>query len=95
MGSIVEYRCTACTFATGHLSVGWGKAGRRRFWGGLARCSPCKKIGVIDLTTTNIDRGGNCVQCGGLLTLLEGISQSIECPRCGTAMHHAPLGTWM
>jgi hypothetical protein len=95
MGSLVEYRCTTCTFATGQLSVGWGKAGRQKFWGALARCGPCKKIGVVDLGVTHADREKRCMDCNGLLTLFEGISVSIPCPRCSTSMHHAALGNWM
>ena len=95
MGMIVEYRCRICTFSSGHLSVGWGKAGRQQFWGGLARCSPCKSIRVVDLTRKNVDRGSRCVQCDGPLTLLEGTSESVECPHCGRSMNHASLGTWM
>ncbi len=95
MGSIVEYRCTACRFTTGQLSLGWGKAGRHQFWGGLARCTPCKMIGVVDLTMKNSDRGSRCVQCNGPLTLLEGLSVSVQCPQCGTSMNHGPIGTWM
>ena len=94
MGSIVEYRCDACTFATGSLSIGWGKAGRQEFWGALATCSPCKKIGVVDLTTTQVRRGSRCGECDGPLTLHEGISKNMECPQCVSSMRHAALGTW-
>src|SRR5437016_14598642 len=38
MGSIVAYKCPSCSYATEQLSVGWGKAGRAKFWGGLAVC---------------------------------------------------------
>jgi hypothetical protein len=33
MGSIVEFNCQGCGFTTGDLRVGWGRAGRTRFWG--------------------------------------------------------------
>ena len=36
MGSLVVYRCGSCSFATDRLQIGWGKAGRARYWGGLA-----------------------------------------------------------
>src|SRR5437867_3513390 len=45
MGSIVAYKCPSCSYATEELSVGWGKAGRAKFWGGLAGTRP------IDLCT--------------------------------------------
>ena len=34
MGLRITYRCAAWDFASGELQVGWGKGGRRRFWGG-------------------------------------------------------------
>lgn len=95
MGSIVEYRCGTCAFSTGQLSVGWGKPGRQEFWGGLARCNPCKKIGVVNLTGTQADSDRRCVECNGPLTLHEGTSVAIQCPHCGASMKHAAIGTWM
>lgn len=96
MGSVVEYRCTSCTFATGPLSVGWGKSGRQAFWGGLASCSQCKLFTVVNLTTRNIDRtDSRCGKCNGLLTLFEGISANIPCPHCRSTMHHGALEPWL
>lgn len=97
MGSVVEYHCAACTFSSGHLSIGWGKAGRQSFWGALARCNPCKKLGVVDLTVRRDDLRDErrCGQCNAPLTILEGISVAVTCPRCNTPMHHASVGTWM
>ena len=97
MGSVVEYRCGTCTFSSGRLSVGWGKAGRQRFWGALAHCHDCKKLDVVDLTVRSQDRNGEhrCAQCNAPLKILEGLSVAIPCPRCSTPMQHAPLGTWM
>jgi hypothetical protein len=95
MGSLVEYHCDACAFSTGKLSVGWGKAGRRQFWGGLARCEPCKEVGVVDLSSAAPDYGGRrCGHCGGALTLLDGTSTRIPCPRCNVLMDHERLGIW-
>jgi hypothetical protein len=96
MGSVVEYRCDACAFSTGKLSVGWGKAGRGRYWGGLARCTPCKAVEVVDLSSAEPDFGGRrCGHCGGSVTLLDGMSTRIPCPRCNVPMEHARLGSWM
>ena len=96
MGSVVEYRCAACAFTSGQLSVGWGKAGRQSFWGALARCNPCMTLGVVDLIERNSDRSERrCGNCNAPLTILEGLSIAVPCPRCNTPMHHAPLGTWM
>jgi ribosomal protein S27E len=96
MGSVVEFRCRVCTFSTERLSIGWGKAGRQRYWGALARCTPCQTIGVVDLSVTQSDRfrDRRCTHCNGPLTVFEGISETIPCPRCSTSMHHAPLGMW-
>ena len=96
MGSVVAYHCGSCSFSTGDLSVGWGKAGRKAFWGGLARCEPCKEVGVVDLSAAELDfRGRRCGHCGGALTLIEGIATSIPCPRCNARMAYGALGKWM
>jgi hypothetical protein len=95
MGSIVEYRCGGCTFSTGRLSVGWGKAGRASFWGGLAVCEACKDLTVIDLADTRTERRDRrCAQCNGPLKLFDGIVQRIGCPRCGVPLRCATLGSW-
>ena len=95
MGSIVEYRCGACTFSSGRLQVGWGKAGRASYWGGLALCEPCKEISVIDLSDKRVDRRDRrCAQCNGLLKLLDGIAERIKCPRCGAGLTYASAGSW-
>lgn len=95
MGSIVEYRCPSCAFATGELSIGWGKAGRASFWGGLARCEPCKTVGVVDLSRKGVGYGDRkCQDCGRGLVVLEGTFVSVTCPRCSVPMNHATLGTW-
>ena len=95
MGSVVEYRCAACAFSTGRLSVGWGKAGRASFWGGLALCDACKKLTVIDLADTRTDRRDRrCPDCNGVLKLFEGIAERIKCPQCGGALRYADLGSW-
>jgi len=95
MGSVVEYRCAACSFSTGRLSVGWGKAGRASFWGGLALCEACKDLNVIDLADTRADRRDRrCATCNGPLKLYEGIAERIACPRCGGALRCANLGSW-
>ena len=95
MGSIVEYHCPACSFATGRLQVGWGKAGRASFWGGLALCEACKDISVIDLSDKRVDRRDRrCAQCNGLLKLLDGIAERIKCPRCTASLTYAGAGSW-
>jgi phage FluMu protein Com len=100
MGSIVEFTCPACNFATGKLSVGWGRAGREAYWGGLGVCPACKEIAVVDLASRPVDQAGRqdsrrCPKCQGLITLLEGMSQDIPCPRCGArALQRGHLGVW-
>lgn len=95
MGAVIEYRCSACVFSSGHLSIGWGKAGRGKFWGGLARCDPCKQVRVVDLSRPEPNsRGRRCEHCGGQLTLVEGTQTSIACPECGSPMDHRRLGIW-
>ncbi|MFN8546016.1 MAG: hypothetical protein U0807_17685 [Candidatus Binatia bacterium] len=95
MGSLVEYRCTACDFTTGKLTLGWGKAGRGAFWGGLASCPACRDLGVVDLAQPRSERRDRrCTQCNGPLTLLEGIAATVPCPRCGATLRHANLGSW-
>ena len=95
MGSIIEYRCAACTYASGELSVGWGKEGRASFWGGLARCTPCKKLGVVDLSRKYTGIGErSCDACGGGLTLFEGTFGSVPCPRCAKPLQPETHGRW-
>lgn len=95
MGAIVEFHCPACVFSTGRLSIGWGKAGRSQFWGGLARCEPCKEVGVVDLSTPEPNsRGRRCVHCGGQLLLVEGTQTGVPCPLCGVPMDQQRLGAW-
>jgi len=95
MGLRITYQCAACGFASGELSLGWGKGGRRRFWGGLALCPACKR-----LTGVNLARGSSeatdhrCTECRGLLVLLEGIANDVKCPRCETFLHPSILGSW-
>ncbi len=92
MGSIVEFNCRSCGFTSGNLSVGWGKAGRTRFWGGLGVCSTCKRLSVVDLAV-KLDMH-RCKECQSQLTLLEGVAQDIPCPACNTILRSTNLGIW-
>jgi hypothetical protein len=95
MGSVVEYACVPCAFSTGRLSIGWGKAGRGRFWGGLARCEVCKELSVVNLAERPPDRGDRkCVSCNGPLKLLEGMAEAVACPHCSKPLRHSTLGSW-
>ena len=95
MGSVVEYRCPTCAFASGRLQVGWGKAGRASFWGGLAVCEACKEISVVDLSDKRVDRRDRkCAHCNGLLKLLDGIAERIKCPSCGASLQYSSAGSW-
>jgi Mu-like prophage protein Com len=96
VGSVVEYRCEACTFSSGALRIGWGKSGQANFWGGLVRCDLCSELGVADIAAARdrTSRDLRCGHCGGLLTRLEGTSVSVPCPRCRSALRHQTLGTW-
>lgn len=96
MGSVVEYHCSACAFSSGRLHIGWGKTGRTSFWGGLARCEPCGELGVADLTASRRVGGSEprCAHCEAPLTLLEGTSVGVSCPRCRAPLRHQTLGTW-
>jgi DNA-directed RNA polymerase subunit RPC12/RpoP len=95
MGSVVAYRCAACGFATERLSVGWGKAGRARFWGGLALCTECKDLMVVNLAEPRAERRDRrCARCNTALKLLEGTADRIACPRCGQPLRHTILGSW-
>jgi phage FluMu protein Com len=95
MGSIVTYTCGACSFATEQLSVGWGKAGRAAYWGGLALCPECKDITALNLGESRADRRDRrCSRCNAPLRLIEGTSERIPCPRCGQPLRQATLGTW-
>jgi predicted RNA-binding Zn-ribbon protein involved in translation (DUF1610 family) len=95
MGSIVAYKCPSCEFATEQLNVGWGKAGRAKFWGGLALCAECKDLTAIDLSESRTDRRDRrCARCNGPLKLIEGTVDRIPCPRCGAGLRQANLGSW-
>src|SRR5437867_7971518 len=95
MGSVVQYRCAGCDFSTAQLAIGWGKAGRARFWGGLALCTACQELTVADLVDRRPDRREHpCARCNAPLALLEGISQKVKCPRCGAALRHTTIGSW-
>jgi predicted RNA-binding Zn-ribbon protein involved in translation (DUF1610 family) len=95
MGSLVEYRCPSCAYATGKLTVGWGKAGRASYWGGLALCEACREVRVIDLSDSRADRRDRrCAQCNGPLKMIEGISERVSCPQCGAALTAGNLGNW-
>lgn len=95
MGSLVEYRCAACAFATSQLAIGWGKTGRASYWGGLARCDICKELTVVDLAGTRPgSRDFKCLHCQGLLKLLDGTSEGLHCPGCGSALAHTAVGSW-
>ena len=79
MGSLVEYRCPTCRYDTGKLSVGWGKAGRASYWGGLALCTACKSLGVVDLSDTRTDRRDRrCAHCNGPLKLIDLIGLDVH-----------------
>lgn len=96
LGSIVEYRCEVCAFSSGELRLGWGKAGRASFWGGLVRCDACRQLSVAHITTArdSANRDSHCAKCRGLLTRLEGTSVGIPCPRCRQTLRHKTIGTW-
>jgi len=95
MGSVLEYRCPACAFASGRLSVGWGKAGRAAFWGGLALCPACQEVCVVDLADVRPDqREHRCERCKGPLKLLAGTSERFHCPQCATPLKQVALGSW-
>lgn len=95
MGSIVEYRCPTCRYATGQLQIGWGKAGRARYWGGLALCPACKAIRVLDLSDPRTDRRDRrCAECNGPVKLIEGIAERLACPQCGGQLTQGTLGPW-
>jgi len=95
MGSLVEYRCATCHYATGKLTVGWGKAGRASYWGGLALCDACKELRVVDLSDARADRRDRrCAQCNGPLKMIEGIAERVGCPQCGAPLAAANLGSW-
>jgi len=95
MGSVVSYRCPACSFATENLQVGWGKAGRAKFWGGLALCVACKELMIVNLAESRVERREQkCSRCNGPLKLLEGTADTIACPRCGKSLRHTLVGSW-
>ncbi len=92
MGSIVEFNCLSCGYASGNLSVGWGKAGRTRFWGGLGVCAACQRVCVVDLSSKQDTH--KCEDCEGALQLLEGLAQDIPCPSCQTVLKTKNHGIW-
>jgi hypothetical protein len=93
MGSIVEFTCRSCGYSSGSLSVGWGRAGRTRYWGGLGVCATCKRLCVVDLA--NKQDMHRCEECQGALQLLEGLAADIPCPACnGTILRTNNLGVW-
>jgi DNA-directed RNA polymerase subunit RPC12/RpoP len=95
MGSVVVYRCVSCSFGTERLQVGWGKAGRARFWGGLAVCTECKDLLVVNLAEPRAERRDRrCPRCNTALKLLEGTADTIPCPACGKKLRHATVGSW-
>ncbi|MGH7803150.1 MAG: hypothetical protein ACREQJ_02280 [Candidatus Binatia bacterium] len=94
MGSVVEYRCSGCHFRSGDLAIGWGKAGRARFWGGLARCGGCKELGVVDLNIGTRVQDRRCGRCDAPLAMIEGMSASVGCPRCELPMEFATVKLW-
>ena len=95
MGSVVKFRCPACSFSTEELRVGWGKAGRATFWGGLARCDGCQEMSVADLSRRRATREEpRCGHCNAVLALIEGTLVSSPCPRCRKPLEHENVGTW-
>jgi hypothetical protein len=95
MGSLVEYRCATCNYATGKLTVGWGKAGRASYWGGLALCDSCKELRVVDLSDARADRRDRrCAHCNGPLKMVEGIAERVACPQCSAPLTPMNLGSW-
>ena len=95
MGSILTYRCPSCAYATPQLNVGWGKAGRAAYWGGLALCPACKELGVVNLGETRAERRDRrCTRCNGPLKLIEDTGDTIPCPQCGKGLLHTTVGSW-
>ena len=95
MGSLVEYRCPTCRYTSGTLQVGWGKAGRAKFWGGLALCTVCKVVVSVDLADTRVDRRDRrCATCNGPIKLLEGLAERVACPHCGAWLVAENRGSW-
>jgi hypothetical protein len=95
MGSLVAYHCASCTFATDSLQVGWGKAGRAAFWGGLALCAACKEISVVNLSEGRGERrDSKCQRCNGPLKMIEGTADTIPCPGCGKPIRPDIVGKW-
>jgi len=95
VGSLVVYRCGSCSFATDRLQIGWGKAGRARYWGGLALCNECKDVMVVNLTESRADRRDRrCTRCNSPIKLIEGTSDAVACPKCSRPLRHAIVGSW-
>jgi hypothetical protein len=95
MGSIVQFVCPTCRYATGELQVGWGKAGRAKYWGGLAVCAACKEIRLVDLSDPKVDRRDRrCAECNGPLKMIEGMAERVPCPFCATPLEAGHKGSW-
>ena len=95
MGSIVQFVCPTCRYATSELQVGWGKAGRAKYWGGLAVCAACKEIRLVDLSDPKVDRRDRrCVECNGPLKMIEGMAERVPCPFCATPLEAGHKGSW-
>ena len=95
MGSLVEYRCATCNYSSGKLTVGWGKAGRASYWGGLALCDACKELRVVDLSDARaVRRDRRCAHCNGPLKMVEGIAERVACPQCSAPLTPMNLGSW-
>ncbi len=95
MGSRVRFRCEKCAFGTDELAVGWGKAGRDSYWGGLAHCPECRALTVVNLAEARANkRDHRCPTCKGLLKLIDGTSERVPCPKCGGGLDQVVLGSW-
>lgn len=100
MGSVVRYRCSGCGFVSDALRVGWGHAGRAAYWGAVGICPACQDIGVVDLSERRVGKTGRveserrCSRCEGPVTVAEGLSVAIRCPRCGQTLEQESLGLW-
>ena len=95
MGSVVAYKCGACSFTSEQMQIGWGKAGRAQYWGGLAVCAECKELMVVNLAEARADRRDRrCARCNGALRLIEGTTEAIPCPKCGQRLRHSIVSSW-
>lgn len=95
MGSLVEYHCPTCRYASGTLRVGWGKAGRAQYWGGVALCASCRAVRCVDLAEGRGERRDRrCPDCGGPVRVLEGLAERVACPYCGATLVAETRGSW-